>query len=232
MENTNERTVVTVKMTLSRWLKADERLAEVLKEIASRINESSNLRIERILGPTQCETMAKQIQAYKVDIRTFCRLQDERIRIRSEVAARNAANGVNLKLATVSMLQQRVEVLKKILQQQVPDMIALEEFREIIEKKRNQPIGFTTPPERDDDEDFMVGLEDSNLFKPFVSHGGYGKNGVAIRILSSEEVDQLKAQVQSTELEIFELKNEVAESNIELLAIDIPVEVAGYFKKI
>ncbi|HMM61182.1 MAG TPA: hypothetical protein PKC25_13735, partial [Candidatus Rifleibacterium sp.] len=139
MDTMNTTTVVTVKMSLSRWLKAYERLAEVLKEMAGRINQGSNLRVEKVLGPTQYETMAKQIQAYKADIQAFMRLQDERIRIRSEVAGRNAVNGVNLKLARVSMLQQRVELFKRILQQQIPDMIALEEFREMTEKKRNQP---------------------------------------------------------------------------------------------
>lgn len=81
MDTMNTTTVVTVKMSLSRWLKADERLAEVLKEMAGRINQGSNLRVEKVLGPTQYETMAKQIQAYKADIQAFMRLQDERIRI-------------------------------------------------------------------------------------------------------------------------------------------------------
>ncbi|HNW11896.1 MAG TPA: hypothetical protein PKI71_11060 [Candidatus Rifleibacterium sp.] len=229
MDTMNTTTVVTVKMSLSRWLKADERLAEVLKEMAGRINQGSNLRVEKVLGPTQYETMAKQIQAYKADIQAFMRLQDERIRIRSEVAGRNAVNGVNLKLARVSMLQQRVELFKRILQQQIPDMIALEEFREMTEKKRNQPIGFGKPAKPADD---TLDYEEQ-LFRSICGNGGYGaKDGLAVRMLSSEEVDQLKAQVQSTELEIFELKNEIAESNIELLAIDLPVEVAGYFRKI
>ncbi|MDD3147085.1 MAG: hypothetical protein PHD82_07270 [Candidatus Riflebacteria bacterium] len=49
MEKTNTGTVVTVKMPVSRWLKADERLAEAIKELEKDIERKMKLIVDKTL---------------------------------------------------------------------------------------------------------------------------------------------------------------------------------------
>ncbi len=226
MENHSEGTRVTIKMPVSRWLKADERLAEAIKEIEKEIDSNKSLNVERALGETQHEILTSTIAEFKANLEKYVILQDERIRIRNEVARKNTQSGVNFKLARVSMLKQRSDMLKKVLREMNPDMMTPEEFKEAVEKRRVARIkpGKKKTPSYDDDW--------SELFGSASDNGYSSKKGLSIRILSFEEVDQCKSQIQRTELEIFELKSEIAESNGELLAIEMPLEVAGYFRKI
>jgi len=226
MENQSEGTRVTIKMPVSRWLKADERLAEAIKEIERDIDNKKALNVERALAETQHEILTSSIAEFKANLEKYVILQDERIRIRNEIARKNTQNGVNFKLARVSMLKQRGDLLKKIIRELNPDMMTPEEFKEAVEKRRVAKIKPGKKKALNYDDDW------SELFGS-ASDSGYGsKKGLSIRILSSEEVAQLKSQIQGTELEIFELKSEIAERNGELLAIEMPLEVAGYFRKI
>lgn len=230
MENQSEDTRVTIKMPVARWLKADERLAEAIKEIERDIDNNKTLNVERALAETQYEILIGTIAQFKANLETYAILQDERIRIRNEIARKNTQNGVNCKLARISMLKQRGDLLRRIIRELNPDMMTPEEFKEAVEKRKVAKIkpGQRKKLSRDDyyDDDY------SELFGSPTNSNYGSKKGLSITILSSEELAQLKSQIQSTELEIFELKSEIAESNGELLAIEMPLEVAGYFRKI
>lgn len=225
--NKVENADVTIKMPISRWLKADERLAEVIKELEENINKNKTLSVERALGETQHEIIASKISELKADLAKCILVQDERIRIRNEVARKNSANGVNFKLARLSMLKKRIELLKKIICEQRPDMMTPEEFKEAVEQRkmaRIKPVKNKAGSNYNDDWMELFGDMSNSRYD--------AKVGLSIRVLDTQETEQLKSQIQNTELEIFELKSEIAESNVEQLAIKMPVEVAGYFKKI
>ena len=223
MENQSEGTGVTIKMPVSRWLKADERLSEILKEIEKKINKASELEVEKVLGDSQLKRIEGQIGEFCSCLEAYNSIQEERLRIRNEVARRNSENGVSYNLARIQLLKQRVELLKGIIDKQKPDMMNLEEYRDVVKRRRVSVI--PKPPATEEEE--LSKLED----ELFIGYAGF-RRALAIRSLTSEQLEQMKKQVESLNLEIFELKNDIADSNAQTLTMEIPVEVAGYFKKI
>jgi hypothetical protein len=219
---------VDLKMPLAKWLKVDQRLSELLHSLKEKISQANELSAACVLGETQLAAIQAKREELIKNLKILESLQDAKAHIREEIARTNAGNGVSASLARIQLLKDRMEIFNSVIEFQESCMLSIPELERLVKQEKNNRVGFKSLPNEaseKSDEDF--------LFREFFANeNNYGRDkGLKIRVLDAKEIEELKANLEDIDLEAFELKSCIAESNAELVTITVSAEVARYFQR-
>ena len=205
---------IKINMSVSRWLKVDDLLSKVLYEHNGRITKAfCYLRISRYLSREEENHIEKMETDGRNALRVFRLVQEARLTIRDAIDKRNLDNGVSSALARIKILDERSNLISEIINEQVSEMITVDSLKEILDETLEL-----------DDIPYSLKKLEVMLFGP-------NYEGVKIRILKQDDVDDLRAELQKLSIEILDLKSEIAEKNSQKLSVEIEREVADFFSQ-
>ena len=191
-----------ISLTLSRW----HHVANRLRNMAQKLNDEAyetlaNTRISSIIDDEQMEAMEKRGQDALNKARLVMIAHQGLGIIRGELSKANNENGVSGLLAVVEALRQERNHLQKLVSVDVLTMPSLKNANEALEK------------------------QSKNTTKSIGYLRGEEKDGMALRVVNIDSLDEFKNRIIDVEVEIQALTDEISEINQKAIKIDLPDEV-------
>lgn len=118
-------------LTLSRWHKVVERVNSAVKEKTTNITTTlGNTRVQGFSGQVQIEELDVKAQKARDQIAEVILLVEDLVVVREALASANVANKVNGLVSLQDALAKQVSLIRGVLSQQTPEMVAYKSLSE------------------------------------------------------------------------------------------------------